>query len=77
MFGETITVEPMVPAVPSRTKEAVLQASRPRRTRKHILPGFGLTLGFTLFYLSAMVVLPLLALVLKAVLADGRLPELL
>ena len=30
------------------------------------LPGFGLTLGYTLFYLSALVLLPIGALVLKA-----------
>jgi len=30
-----------------------------------VLPGFGLTLGFTLFYLSAIVLLPLAALLLK------------
>ena len=30
-----------------------------------VLPGFGLTLGFTLFYLSAVVLVPLTALVLK------------
>jgi sulfate/thiosulfate transport system permease protein len=31
-----------------------------------VLPGFGLTFGFTMFYLSAIVLLPLAALVLKA-----------
>jgi sulfate transport system permease protein len=31
-----------------------------------VLPGFGLTLGFTTFFLSALVLLPLAALVLKA-----------
>jgi sulfate transport system permease protein len=31
-----------------------------------ILPGFGLTLGFTTFYLSAIVLIPLAALVMKA-----------
>ena len=30
-----------------------------------ILPGFGLTLGFTTFFLSALVLLPLAALVFK------------
>jgi sulfate transport system permease protein len=38
-----------------------------RRRRKHILPGFHLTLGFALFYLSAIVLLPLLALLLRAI----------
>ena len=36
------------------------------RTRKfNALPGFGLTMGFTLFYLSAIVLLPIAALVFK------------
>lgn len=38
-----------------------------RKRRRHILPGFHLTLGFTLFYLCAIVLLPLAALVLKTV----------
>ncbi len=40
-------------------------AHRPRRRR--ILPGFHLTLGFAIFYLSAIVLIPLGALVLKCV----------
>src|ERR1700743_2357846 len=36
----------------------------PRKNRS-VLPGFGLSLGFTLFYLSAIVLVPLLALVIK------------
>ncbi len=39
------------------------EAYRPRRRR--ILPGFHLTLGFTIFYLSGIVLIPLSALVLK------------
>ncbi len=39
-------------------------AKRPRA--RSVLPGFGLTLGFTLLYLSLVVLLPLGALVLKA-----------
>ena len=31
----------------------------------HVLPGFGLSLGFTLFYLTGIVLVPLLALVLR------------
>jgi sulfate transport system permease protein len=38
-----------------------------RSTRRHVLPGFRLTLGFTLFYLTSLVLLPLVALVLKVV----------
>jgi len=35
------------------------------RKNRGVLPGFGLSLGFTLFYLSAIVLIPLLALVLR------------
>jgi len=38
-----------------------------RRRRKHILPGFHLTLGCTIFYLTAIVLLPLGALLAKTV----------
>jgi len=37
------------------------------RRRKHILPGFGLTLGFSIFYLTGLILLPLLALALRTV----------
>ena len=37
----------------------------PLPRRRHVLPGFGLSLGFTLFYLSAIVLIPLLALVIR------------
>jgi sulfate transport system permease protein len=43
-------------------------ARRPRRSpfvERSILPGFGLSLGITLFYLGAIVVLPLAALALR------------
>jgi sulfate transport system permease protein len=40
---------------------------RKTRQRRHVLPGFGLTLGFTIFYLTLIVLLPLLALTLKTV----------
>ncbi len=36
-----------------------------RRPARRVLPGFKLTLGFTLFYLSVIVLIPLSALVLK------------
>ena len=32
---------------------------------RHVLPGFGLSLGFTLSYLSIIVLIPLLALVIR------------
>jgi sulfate/thiosulfate transport system permease protein len=38
----------------------------PLRRRHSVLPGFGLTLGFSLFYLSLVVLVPLAALTLKA-----------
>ncbi len=38
----------------------------PLKRRHSVLPGFGLTLGFTLFYLSLVVLLPLSTLFLKA-----------
>jgi len=37
-----------------------------RRSNRSVLPGFGLTLGFTLAYLSAIVLIPLAALLLRA-----------
>jgi sulfate/thiosulfate transport system permease protein len=37
----------------------------PLSFRRRTLPGFGLSLGFTLFYLTTLVLVPLLALVLK------------
>jgi sulfate transport system permease protein len=37
----------------------------PRRTARRVLPGFKLTLGFTLFYLSVIVLIPLSALLFK------------
>jgi sulfate transport system permease protein len=40
--------------------------------RHSVLPGFGLSLGYTLFYLSAIVLLPLAALVLKAMQLSWR-----
>jgi sulfate/thiosulfate transport system permease protein len=36
-----------------------------QRRSKHLLPGFGLTLGVSMLYLSVIVVLPLLAMLLK------------
>lgn len=43
------------------------------RTRYSVIPGFGITLGFTLFYLSLIVLIPLAGLVLKTV--EMSLPE--
>ena len=36
-----------------------------QRRSKHLLPGFGLTLGVSMLYLTIIIVLPLLAMVLK------------
>ena len=42
------------------------RAPATRRRPRRVLPGFGLTLGYTLFYLSVVVLVPLIALVLKS-----------
>ncbi|MDF1484450.1 sulfate ABC transporter permease subunit CysT [Ramlibacter sp. H39-3-26] len=42
-----------------------LRAAPTRQRARKVLPGFGLTLGYTLFYLSLIVLLPFLALFLK------------
>ncbi|MES2245051.1 MAG: sulfate ABC transporter permease subunit CysT [Pseudomonadota bacterium] len=44
---------------------APLAAAPVRRASKKVLPGFGLTLGYTLFYLSIIVLIPLSALLFK------------
>lgn len=46
-----------------------LKLSLPSRALKsqHVLPGFRLSLGFTLFYLTSLVLVPLLALVIRPV----------
>lgn len=40
-------------------------ATKPHRPRRRVLPGFRLTLGYTLFYLALIVLVPLSALLLK------------
>ena len=44
---------------------AALQAPAPQRRAKRVLPGFNLTLGYTLFYLSLVVLIPMSALFFK------------
>ena len=44
---------------------APLAVAPVRRVSKKVLPGFGLTLGYTLFYLSIIVLIPLSALLFK------------
>jgi len=43
-----------------------IAAPRPQWRRRRVLPGFGLTLGFTLTYLSLIVLIPLLVLFFQA-----------
>jgi sulfate transport system permease protein len=45
---------------------AIERPRRRRRSRKSIIPGFGLTMGFTLAWLSLIVLIPLTALFLRA-----------
>ena len=42
-----------------------MQRTSPRRAAKRVLPGFRLTLGYTLFYLSLVVLIPISALFFK------------
>ncbi len=44
---------------------AVSKPARPTRARRNVLPGFGLTMGATMFYLTLIVLLPIAALILK------------
>jgi len=46
-----------------------------RSRRKHILPGFHLTLGFTIFYLSIIVLIPLAALLAKTITPTADYPS--
>src|SRR5665213_2448156 len=39
----------------------------PKGKSRHVLPGFSLSLGFTLFYLTSIVLIPLLALLIRPV----------
>ena len=60
----------MTPASLSTPQAVVLQPVLPQRKRvkraqRRVLPGFNLTLGYTLFYLSLIVLIPLSALVFK------------
>ena len=45
---------------------AIERPRRRRRSRKSIIPGFGLTMGFTIAWLSLIVLIPLSALFLRA-----------
>jgi sulfate transport system permease protein len=71
MNGAFLLAEP--PLASAAQEEGAVPASstdlppRKPRCRRHVLPGFGLTLGFTIFYLTLIVLLPLLALLLKTI----------
>jgi sulfate transport system permease protein len=43
-----------------------MKTSTSARRKRSVIPGFGLTLGFTLFYLTLLVLIPLSALVFKS-----------
>ncbi|MCC6919290.1 MAG: sulfate ABC transporter permease subunit CysT [Alphaproteobacteria bacterium] len=47
------------------TSDAISLPVRPLFRRANVLPGFGLTMGFTLTYLSLIVLIPLTALVIR------------
>ena len=56
----------MTAATSAAAQSALLASAQAgRRAPKRVLPGFGLTLGYTLFYLSIIVLIPLSALVFK------------
>ena len=71
-------------AVSTLQTDAVLQAepetlTSPHRTpnrQRRILPGFHLTLGFTIFYLSALVLIPLGALFVKCLTPNEDYPTI-
>jgi len=52
--------------MPAKRAAGDLRTGARRLRQPSLLPGFGLTVGFTTFFLSAIVLLPLAALVLKA-----------
>ena len=56
----------MTAATSAAAQSALLTSAQAgRRAPKRVLPGFGLTLGYTLFYLSIIVLIPLSALIFK------------
>ncbi|MBS3960835.1 MAG: sulfate ABC transporter permease subunit CysT [Sandarakinorhabdus sp.] len=52
-------------AAPGKPKPGAPEAQAKRRAVKRVLPGFHLALGYTVFYLSLIVLIPLAALILK------------
>ena len=65
----TTALEPREPGRPRPGQTPARTSSG--RVRRRVLPGFGLTMGGTLFYLALIVLLPIAALILKT--ADGGL----
>lgn len=55
----------MASAFPASPSLGATAPARRGRGAKRVLPGFGLTLGYTLFYLSVIVLIPLSALIFK------------
>ncbi|MDO4591792.1 MAG: sulfate ABC transporter permease subunit CysT [Comamonadaceae bacterium] len=55
----------MASASPASPSLGATAPARRGRGAKRVLPGFGLTLGYTLFYLSVIVLIPLSALIFK------------
>jgi len=64
----------LIAPVETATRQPDRSVTRQWR-RRHILPGFHLTLGFTIFYLSAIVLVPLTALLLKTVTPTATYPS--
>src|SRR4051794_2442271 len=58
---------PEAPLLPVAALQAAAPAARRRRGRRSVLPGFGLSMGFTLLYLSLVILIPLSTVVLKPV----------
>ncbi|ABM56646.1 sulfate ABC transporter permease subunit CysT [Verminephrobacter eiseniae] len=54
------------------TERLVAAAPAGRRASRRVLPGFGLTLGYTLFYLGIIVLIPLSALIFKSFALSGE-----
>ena len=77
MNGVLTTVEesfPLAPLAVTETPVPVVPEGKGRQ--KHILPGFRITLGVTVFYLTALVLLPLSALLLKTVTPTADYPSI-
>jgi sulfate transport system permease protein len=65
--GASTTFDKGVALIAGESDSVAPVPSRAPNRRRRILPGFHLTLGFTVFYLSLIVLIPLAALLLKVV----------